>query len=168
MNKYETLFLIKPDQSEEQIQAVLDRLVQQIEATGGKAAVIEHWGNRKLAYPVRYRGERLWRGYYVLLTYLGEGSTVDEVERNIKIMDPAFRYLSVKLEDDVDPASVSGLMVTYRSQSAGAEKSGTREPEKMEAVSGGGDGESGPGGVEEAASDEAEEEKAGDAEEWEE
>lgn len=118
MNKYETLFIVKPDQTEEQIQAVLDRLIKQIESTQGKVAIIEHWGNRKLAYPVRYRGERLWGGYYILLTYLGGGATVDEVERNIKILDPTFRYMSVKLEDKVDPASVTEMVVTRKKEHA--------------------------------------------------
>jgi len=114
MNKYETLFLIKPDLPEDQVQAVLDRLSRQIEVGGGKVAAIDHWGLRRLAYPVSYRGEQLRRGYYVLLTYLGKGETVDELERNLKILDHTFRYLSVKLDEGVDPAAITEVVVTRK------------------------------------------------------
>jgi small subunit ribosomal protein S6 len=120
MNKYETLFLIKPDLQDDQVQAVLDRLQSHIEGSQGKLAVIEHWGNRALAYPVQYRGEKLRRGYYVLLTYGGDGRTVDEVERNIKILDQTFRYLTVKLEDAIDPAALGEeVQVTRRAEHGG-------------------------------------------------
>jgi small subunit ribosomal protein S6 len=112
MIKYETLFLIKPDLPEDEIQAVMDRLVDRVGRVGGKVAIINHWGNMDMAYPVRYRGERLRRGYYVLLTYLGDGVAVEEIERNIKIMDQTFRYLTVKLEDSADPALVTEIVVT--------------------------------------------------------
>jgi small subunit ribosomal protein S6 len=112
MFKYETLFIIKPDLPEEEIQAVLDRLQDRLGRVGGKFAIINHWGNRDLAYAVKYRGEQLRRGYFVLLTYVGDGLAVEEIERNIKIMDQPFRYLTVKLEDNVDPASVTEVLVT--------------------------------------------------------
>ena len=111
MNKYETLFIIKPDQTDEQIETVLERLTNRVERQNGKVAEINHWGNRRLAYTVRYRGERLHRGYYVLFTYVGEGSAVFEVERNLKILDATFRYLSMKVEENVDVDSVSETVV---------------------------------------------------------
>ena len=131
MNKYETLFLIKPDLPEDQVQAVLDRLQSRIEGAQGKLAVIEHWGNRPLAYAVQYRGEKLWRGYYVLLTYGGGGQTVDEVERNIKILDHTFRYLTVKLEHGIDPAALGEeVQVIKRSEHAARSHGPAREGEE--------------------------------------
>ncbi len=112
MNRYETLFIIKPDQSEDEIEAVVDRLKERIEKIGGKLAALDYWGRRKLAYPVQYRGERLFNGYYILMTYVGDGDTVEEVERNIKIIDASFRYLSTKLEEGVDPEMVVEVSIT--------------------------------------------------------
>lgn len=111
---YETLFIIKPDPTEDQVQEVIDRITARIERVGGKPAVIDHWGNRELAYPIRYRGERLYRGYYVLAKYAGDGATVEEVERNIKIMDMTFRYLTVKQEDNFDADSVGEVEIIKR------------------------------------------------------
>ncbi len=119
MNKYETLFIIKPDQTDEQIEGILERLTNRVERQNGKVAEINHWGNRRLGYTVRYRGDRLERGYYVLFTYVGEGIAVSEVERNLKILDSTFRYLSVKLEENVDVDSVSETVVKRSEKPAG-------------------------------------------------
>ena len=70
MNKYETVFILKPDSTEEIVQSSVDRLSERIDKAGGKLALVDHWGNRKLAYPVQYRGEKLFRGYYIMLGYL--------------------------------------------------------------------------------------------------
>ncbi|MFO8056848.1 MAG: 30S ribosomal protein S6 [bacterium] len=122
MDKYETLFIAKPDQTDEQIQGILDRLTNRVERQNGKVAEINHWGHRPLAYAVNYRGERLLRGYYVLLTYLGDGSVVTEVERNIKILDATFRYLSVKVEENVDAAAVTETVVKHAEKPAEVEE----------------------------------------------
>ena len=59
MNQYETLFIVKPDLSDEDIESTLKRLTSRIERTKGKVASNDYWGRRMLAYPVKYRGEKL-------------------------------------------------------------------------------------------------------------
>jgi small subunit ribosomal protein S6 len=118
VNKYEILFILKPDLPEDQIQEIIDRLTKRIESTNGKVAAIDYWGHRMLAYPIKYRGERIRRGYYILLTCVGNGGTVEEIERNIKILDPTFRYLTVKLEEGVDPESIIEVEITRRKEKA--------------------------------------------------
>ncbi len=103
MNKYETLFIVKPDLPENEVDACVDRISDRIKRTRGQTLKIDYWGQRRMAYPVSYRGEHISRGYYVLMTYLGEGDTVEEVARNIKIMDPTFRYLTTMIEKDPPP-----------------------------------------------------------------
>ena len=55
----------------------------------------EEWGFRELAY--RIKGER--RGFYVRLDYGGNGATMNEVERNLKLSDGVLRYLSVLVDE---------------------------------------------------------------------
>jgi len=133
MNKYETLFIVKPGLPEEEVDAVVERLSARIERTRGKVAAVDYWGDRKLAYTIRYRGEKIRRGYYVLLTYLGDGEVVEEVERNIKIMDPTFRYLTTRLDGDFSPDEISEVEVTRQKSEPEtpppAEKK-TEEPEE--------------------------------------
>ena len=112
MTKYETLALCKPDLPEDTLQAMIKRLSDQIEANQGKLAMVDMWGNRRLGYPVRYRGAKYPRGFYILLTYLGGGQTVAEVERTIRMLEDIMRYQTVKVEDGVDPASITEVMHT--------------------------------------------------------
>jgi len=114
MNKYETLFILKPDLSDDEVESSIERLTSRIDGAKGKLAAIDHWGVRRLAYSIRYRGEKLKRGYYVLLSYIGDGETVEEVERNIKIMDPIFRFLTTKLDGEFSPEEVGEVEVTKK------------------------------------------------------
>jgi len=133
MVKYETLFIIKPELSDEEIQEIVDRLRDRVERVGGKVAVIDHWGHHDMAYSIRYRGERLTSGYFVLMTYLGDGAAVDEVERNIKILDPTFRYQSIKLDANADPAEVGELEVIHRESKRRPRHEEPREEAEAEA-----------------------------------
>ena len=53
---------------------------------------------RDLAYPVR----KQMRGYYVRLEYAGPATLVAELERNIRIADGIFKFVSVKLADTAE------------------------------------------------------------------
>ncbi len=52
-------------------------------------------------YPIR----KSPKGNYLYFRYLSSGYAVSELERNLKVLDPVLRYLTVKLEDRVDPES---------------------------------------------------------------
>jgi len=107
MTKYETLFLCKPELPEETIQGMVKRLSDQVEANQGKLAAVDMWGNRRLAYPVSYRGSKYVKGFYILFTYLGGGQTVAEIERTIGLLEDIMRSQTVKLEEGVDPATIT-------------------------------------------------------------
>lgn len=112
MTKYETLVLCKPDLPEDVLQALIKRLADQIEANQGKLAMVDMWGNRRLGYPVRYRGAKYPRGFYILLTYLGGGRVVSEVERTIRMLEDIMRSQTVMLEEAVDPVSITEVTQT--------------------------------------------------------
>jgi len=54
---------------------------------------VDDWGMRDLAYPVK----KQFRGHYVRLEFVGPGEMVTELERNIRIADGIFKFLTVKL-----------------------------------------------------------------------
>jgi small subunit ribosomal protein S6 len=112
MTKYETLFLCKPDLPEDSIQGIVSRLSDQVANNQGKLAVVDMWGHRRLGYPLSYRGSKFTKGFYILLTYLGSGRTVTEVERTIGLLEDVMRFQTVKLEDHVDPASITEVTHT--------------------------------------------------------
>ena len=98
--RYETLLLLSPELNSEERKAITDLTVQTLERQGGVIEKVDDWGSRDLAYPVK----KFMRGYYTLFVYLGELELVNELERILRMQDGVFKFMSVKLDDEVDPA----------------------------------------------------------------
>ncbi|MCR5563940.1 MAG: 30S ribosomal protein S6 [Desulfovibrio sp.] len=98
MRKFETLLLLSPELSAKDRDALLETLTGIIEREGGAMVTVDQWGMRDLAYPVR----KLMRGFYVRLEYTGPAPLVAELERNIRITDGIFKFVSVKLADTAE------------------------------------------------------------------
>ena len=95
MNKYEILYIIRPDLEEEAATAVVDRFGGLVESSGGANLTIDKWGKRRLSYEIKdYR-----EGQYVLMNFEGEGHISQEVERIMKISDDVIRFLTVKKDE---------------------------------------------------------------------
>ncbi|HMM37222.1 MULTISPECIES: 30S ribosomal protein S6 [Desulfovibrio] len=92
---YETLVLLSPELAEENRKTLIDNLSAIVDREGGKVNVVDDWGIRTLAYPV----QKQTRGYYVRLEYAGPGPLVAELERNIRITDGIFKFVTVRLAD---------------------------------------------------------------------
>lgn len=95
MRQFETLLLLSPELSSDAREAILNGLVAIIEREGGQMEEVDQWGMRDLAYPVH----KLMRGFYVRLVYRAPSALVAELERNIRITDGIFKFLTVKLSD---------------------------------------------------------------------
>src|SRR5947208_5291959 len=95
--EYETIFILKPDVSRESSESIGSRLADVVTREGGKLTRVENWGRRRLAYPVAKQK----RGVYVYLKYIGRGGLVQEVERNLRLLDDVLKYLTVKTADEV-------------------------------------------------------------------
>jgi len=92
-NNYETLVLLSPELAEDNRKELLDNLTSIVDREGGKMVETDDWGVRQLAYPV----QKQTRGYYVRLVYDAPGAVVAELERNIRITDGIFKFMTVKL-----------------------------------------------------------------------
>ena len=93
--KYETLVLLSPELAEENRKAIIENLTTIVEREGGKMNAIDDWGIRTLAYPV----QKQTRGNYVRLEYVAPGPVIAELERNIRITDGIFKFVTVRLAD---------------------------------------------------------------------
>lgn len=100
MKGYETICILHPDFSEEEVRGTIERYSGLIAENGGEVTKSDHWGQRKLAYKVQ--GHQ--RGHYIYLLYTGAAETVSELERNLRILDQNIRYMTVKV-DDVEEAA---------------------------------------------------------------
>jgi small subunit ribosomal protein S6 len=101
MRKFETMLLLSPELAGEAREGMLTALLGVIEREGGKLVIADHWGMRDIAYPIK----KQTRGYYVRLEYLAPGKLVAELERNIRITEGIFRFVTIKLEEDAEEAA---------------------------------------------------------------
>jgi len=99
LREYETLFLLKPDLTDDNVDKIKDRVRGIVDREGGKMIRFTIWGKKKLSYPI----EKQTRAIYVHAHYLGGAALVAEIERNLRIVDEVSRYISTRLADDVDP-----------------------------------------------------------------
>ncbi|MBW1708717.1 MAG: 30S ribosomal protein S6 [Deltaproteobacteria bacterium] len=94
--RYETLFLLHPELSEEEISEIKQKGTGIIEQSQGKLLNLNEWGYRKLAYEIK--GQT--RGYYFLMDYVGLPDMLSELERQMRIDERVFRYMSLILEKE--------------------------------------------------------------------
>ena len=101
LRKYETLFILRPDLTDDEFDRVKTRLKDIVKENEGVEIVYQDWGKKRLAYPIR----KYPKGNYVYVRYLGLSVTVAEVERFMKVSEEALRFMTTRLADRVDPES---------------------------------------------------------------
>ncbi len=97
--EYETVVILRPDVLDEERSKVLDRVNATIARLSGHVLRYEDWGKRRLAYRIRKNSHGLYHYYQ----YLGFSDLVGELERNLRILEPVIKFMTVKLDEDVDP-----------------------------------------------------------------
>ena len=95
MNKYEIMFIVKPDLEEKAIKAEADNMKQVL--TDKKAKIIEEkaMGQRELAYEIR----KYNTGYYYLFVVEASKEAEQEFSRVARINENLLRHLIVKVEE---------------------------------------------------------------------
>jgi small subunit ribosomal protein S6 len=99
--EYETIFILRPDTNQDGIHTVNTRVRGIVEQMGGRVIKLDNWGKRKLAYEVK----KQLKGIYLYWQYLGSAGMVEEIERNLRMLDNVIRYYTVKIDENVDPAA---------------------------------------------------------------
>ncbi len=117
MKRYETMVIIDPDLSEQERSGLFDRLGELVTGQSGYVVELDEWGTRKLAYEIKKKP----RGYYARLDYCGSGDLVKELERNLRIDDRFFKYMTVLLEDEVDVEALKAEAARKEAEKAEAE-----------------------------------------------
>ena len=86
--KYEVMYIINPNFTEEQTAAVVEKFKALVEANG-TLEELEEMGKRKLAYEINYISE----GYYVLMKFSCGPEFPAELDRILGITDGIMRRL---------------------------------------------------------------------------
>jgi len=126
MTCYETLFVVKPTLTDEETAAVITKVKDVLAKEGAELVATDDMGMRKLAYPVQKND----RGYYTVLFYKGEGTVINELERNLKISEDVIKFLTVKYVKNKEIAQFDKLVAAATKKSeAPAPEAKTAEPE---------------------------------------
>jgi small subunit ribosomal protein S6 len=94
MNHYETVFILNPVLSEEQIKEAVKKFATIITDKGGKFVNQEDWGLKKLAYPIQNKKS----GFYHLFEYTVDGVAINPLEVEFRRDERVMRYLTVRLD----------------------------------------------------------------------
>ena len=86
--KYELMYIINPNLSEEETAAVVEKFKALVEQNG-TLEEMEEMGKRKLAYEINYISE----GYYVLMKFTSAPEFPAELDRVLGITDGILRSL---------------------------------------------------------------------------
>ncbi len=101
LREYETIYILHPNTINDKVADVNGRVKTIIEERGGQILNVDNWGKRKLAYEIKK--ER--KGIYLFWNYLGTPDIVAEFERNMRLLDPVMRYMTIKLDTNVTSGS---------------------------------------------------------------
>jgi small subunit ribosomal protein S6 len=92
LNTYETVYILKPDVTEDSNLSLVQQYKTLIKKHGGKDVFIQHRGRRHLSYNISH----YYDGIYVQMNFEGNGYLVNMLERSMKFNAKIIRYLTVK------------------------------------------------------------------------
>ena len=94
LNQYETVFIMTPVLSDEQMKETVKKFKDYLVDKGAEIILEDNWGMRKLAYPIQKKST----GFYHLIEYKVEGSLLRDFEVAFKRDERIIRFLTVKLD----------------------------------------------------------------------
>lgn len=95
MNKYEIMFIVRADITEEEVKNTVKTFEDVLVNEGAKIVNSKELGQRKLAYEIK----KQTRGYYHLLNVECDSKAVNEFDRKALIDEKVIRHLIIKEEN---------------------------------------------------------------------
>ena len=94
--KYEVMFILRPDTTEEDMDRLLQTMETNVAATGGKVTGFERMGKRRLAYTVK----KFQDGIYILAFVEGPGSVLKELERRLRVQELVIKFITIRTDEE--------------------------------------------------------------------
>lgn len=91
MHNYELVFIVHPDLDEANFKGVIEKVQGWIAGAGGVVAKTDIWGKRRMAYQIRKQRE----GQYVYLEAQMPAAFSNELDRNLRFLEPVMRFLII-------------------------------------------------------------------------
>ena len=116
---YETMYILRPDIAEDEVNKHIEKYNALLESMGGKILDSQMRGKRRLAYPIAKNRE----GIYVQLSHQGDGQHIAKIEKAMRLSEDVIRYMTLKQE---------GPLPTPKPKAKPAETSNNQENKKSE------------------------------------
>ena len=94
MNQYETVFILTPVLSDEQMKETVAKFKKLLTDNGAEILNEEAWGLKKLAYNIQKKTS----GFYNLIEFKAEPTLIDKLEIGYRRDEKVIRYMTVKLD----------------------------------------------------------------------
>ncbi len=94
MQCYEITFVLRPDMSTQEVDALATEMKELLEKLGGKVVKQESWGLRKLAYLIN----KMSRGHYIFFGAQVNAEALTEFQRNLGLNENVIRHMTVKVD----------------------------------------------------------------------
>ena len=94
MNQYETVFILTPVLSDEQMKETVAKFKKILTDKGAEIVNEETWGRQKLAYPIQKKSS----GFYVLIEFKAEPEVIKTLETGYRRDEKVIRFMTVKLD----------------------------------------------------------------------
>ena len=91
MNKYELMYILVNSASDEEKDAMIEKINALITKNGGVVESVDKIGSKKLAYEIDKKHD----GYYVLVNFTAESSVPSTVTNTLRITEGVLRYIVV-------------------------------------------------------------------------
>ena len=94
MNQYETVFIMTPVWSDQQMKETVEKFKGVLTANGAEIVNDENWGLKKMAYAIQKKST----GFYQLLEFKAEPEAVAKLETAYRRDERVIRFITVKLD----------------------------------------------------------------------
>ena len=116
---YETMYILRPDIPEEDVEQHLKKYSDLVKESGAEVLDSQMRGKRRLAYPIAKHKE----GIYVQLSHKGDGQQVEKLEKAMRIGEDVIRYMTVKQYGPLPTPRVSSAQeITTKKENKDTEK----------------------------------------------
>lgn len=95
MRNYELTVILAPTIAEEEVPQAMEKLQGLVAKNGGTITDTQHWGRRRLSYPIEHHAE----GTYVTLKLGLEPEKARDLENSLNIAEEYLRYLLLRVSD---------------------------------------------------------------------
>jgi len=94
MNQYETVFILTPVLSDDQMKEAVAKFQKDLTDNGAELVNTETWGLKKMAYAIQKKST----GFYCLVEFKAEPTVIDKLEVAYRRDERVIRYMTVKLD----------------------------------------------------------------------